>query len=494
MENQKLSIFDRLKALSPIKFKKQEEKFISKEITIGLDFGTSTTKCIINIEGSGKDDEYYAILFPRDKDVTLLYPTAISFADGKLYFGDLATTFKESETIYSCKMAVPCKDSWNNYSSPFMCENAPGLFIFDSRYHFSASELSILYLSNVIRVIRELVKKAFPNIKVKFYLNMACPLDQLEKDYFASCTKSDKQAANKENRKRDEYIEQRYNEISQYSLGLSNYSKNPWDINDAYRYINAIQKKILRSPEQSPASIIPETLAAISSFIKRPGTEQGRYMAIDVGAGTTDISVFWLEKNSVKSKPHYYSSGSLHIGVDQFDTALREILNSYEGNSLRERREKLVAENVGLSNCKDEIEPHLCKMIDHRTKFFGYAYHKEAKQSIWGNKRNANLTIVFFGGGSKLDVIKERFIYSDIWENILGQAEHILPKLEVCNHAITPNGSLLNIDEHKDIGNDSSLLLIAEGLASRIIDIPEYGIQAERIYEPKSIEFDIKDY
>ena len=477
-------------------FGKGPRASLPKEITIGLDFGTSTTKCIINIEGEGNKDEYFAVKFPSKPEATFFYPTAISYKDGKLYFGDLAAQCSEDDTIYSCKMAIPCIDTWHDFSSPFMWKEEPGSFMFrgDSIYGFSAEELSILYLSNVIRIIRTLVQNTFPNYKPRYSLNMACPLDQLAKDYFESLHQTDKRAGNEENRTRDNYIEHSYKAISQYSLLLSLYSKNPWEIKDACRYINAVKKKPLKDIEQSRALVIPETLAAISSFIRRPGVESGRYFTIDVGAGTTDISVFWLQKNRFMEMPHYYSSGSLHVGVDQFDSALRDISDSYQGHSLRDRRENLTQEMGGLHAYMDKVNHYLIDMLKHRDKCFGRAYYKETKQSIWGDRTRADITMVFCGGGSKLDIIRNTFSNSDIWENVLGNATYICPELEKCKNALTLDHGIVNINRDGGAEDNLNLLLIAEGLASKMIDIPEYGIETKRVHIPKRVEFEYPDY
>jgi len=109
-----------------------------QDITLGLDFGTSTTKCIINIEKyDNNHDKHFICAFPSsttDK-FTLCYPTAIGIQDECFVFGHNAEILPESQIIRSIKMAIPCINShWGQYKSPFMIKEKPGYFNIKGTY------------------------------------------------------------------------------------------------------------------------------------------------------------------------------------------------------------------------------------------------------------------------------------------------------------------------------------------------------------------------
>jgi len=464
-----------------------------KYVTLGLDFGTSTTKCIINIEEHGsRSDTYHAFCFdsPDSKYGSLTYPTSLVCFEGKLFFGYEADKFSEQQVIRSFKMAIPCKNSWGDYISSLCIPEKPGYFRIENVV-LSSVDLSTIYLSAVIAQVRSRLKMIIPDKKVEIYLNMACPLDQLHRDYELSKDSSEKQAADIHNRYRDEYIEQSYKHMSRNALMLSLYAHNPWDLNNAIEALNMV-KNFSIGKEEGRTCIVPETLAAISAYIQRPGVEYGRYITIDVGAGTTDIAVFWLQKNHSKGevKPFYYSSGSLHLGIDHFDRALQKVTASYEGISIRQRRESLIKIDGGLSGYIEYVQEYLNRMIEHRFRCFGRGYDKEKKLLLWGDSKEAKLKMLLVGGGSRIDVVKRTLVNNQIWPAVLGYAEYDVPDLEKCEKALLPNGNVVNLRDEK-VFNSTHILLLAEGLASRSIDIPEYGIEHhKRDYKRKILEYE----
>ncbi len=466
-------------------------------ITIGLDFGTSTTKCIVNLEGyEDRKDKFMAISFPHNdiNEGSLCIPTAIGISGDSLIFGHEADAFPEESVIRSFKMAIPCmKNDWGNYKSSYMILDKPGYFrILDQG--INAAGLSILYLAWVIKQIKTSVLKYLDeNREPTFFLNMAAPLDHLLENFDGTKQdrgkfRNDKQ---NENLKRDTRVSKYYRAIYQWSLKLSDQSHNPWRLHDAVAELKKLHKSKLLSLEETPAYVIPETIAAITTYIKRPRTRSGRFATVDIGAGSTDISYYWLEKHDGTIKPWYYSSGSLHIGIDDIDRYLEDILNEEPGNSLRQKREHLQEKDDGLYKHREVLKPILDEFDNHKKKMFFLAYQKEKRQADWGTPKEAFITLLLLGGGCKIDVIY-KLSHNKLWDNVIGSPDWDILGIDLTNTVLMPDGSEELISEVESFSKQIDLLVIAEGLANKIIDIPEYGVQMNRKkYFLKVLEYDL---
>ena len=324
--------------------KSDKEKAVS--VTVGLDFGTSSTKCVVNLEGyENHEDKFLVIAFPSQKpsETTLCIPTSIAVQGNCLVFGESAEQLPESCVIRSFKMAIPCiGKKWGNYQSALMIPEKPGFFDIQGN-QLSAVDLGILYLANVIRQVKSQLKRYLPtHMSVQVYLNLAAPLNQLK------CETTTTKSKNKLSI-RDSALSRHYIGLGQRSLRLSDSSQNPWPLEEAIQALEDIKSKPLLSFQESPAYVVPETLAAIRSYINRPRTRSNHFMTFDVGAGSTDTSIFWLEKHEGSIKPWYYVSASLHIGMDSVDRSLCSVTHTREGRSPRERREDLQQHDGRLS-------------------------------------------------------------------------------------------------------------------------------------------------
>jgi len=474
--------------LTPVKGPIGTEVPCRISVTVGLDFGTAATKCVINLEGmdSGRD-KFLAISFPDTSDTegSICIPTSIGVQNGFLSFGYTAEKLGEENIIRSVKMAIPCIDAqWNNYESPFMLQSRPGYFQVNSHI-LSALDLSTLYLAVMIKQIKFQLSaylKSKAQIK-EVYLNIAAPLDHLVRYYenVEYATKKDKNKILLGNVDRDTRLSAIYMKLGQWSLRLADKSQNPWDIANALRSLNDIKQKGVRPLEKSPAYVIPEAHAAISSYINRPRTKEGRFISFDVGAGTTDVSVFWLQKRDGLPKASYYASGSLHFGMDDIDRCLSDLIPQVPGTSIRYIREQLEKDNQVLREYHTRCKAIIQKIEAHKLKVFGLAYDKERKLSNWGNRNQASVILLMLGGGSQSEFLK-RIFQSVLWENTLGPPKAEQLSLGHTNWTILPNGEELGLSAMPRLSEQAKLTVIAEGLAQKIIDIPDYEIVSEPLF------------
>lgn len=271
--------------------------------------------------------------------------------------------------------------------------------------------------------------------------------------------------------------------MGQWCLRLSDQSREQWELDKAVAALSAAKDCELLPREKSFANIVPETVAAITGYLNRPGTRSGRFITFDVGAGTTDVSVFWLEKHDGKIRPWYYASGSLHVGMDDIDRSLKDIVHTQEGPSLRSQREALQRSAGGLRKYQLHCEHLIKKIGTHKRRQFGIGYGKEPLAKTWGNRQKADVTMLMIGGGCQVDVIQQLAGFS-LWESVLGAPTSELLDLELTDQALLPNGARTQLRDVESLSGQAKLLIIAEGLANRIVDIPPFGITRDSVVKP----------
>lgn len=454
-------------------------------VTVGLDFGTCATKCVINLEASDRGrDKFLALAFPSKvaRHGILCVPTAIGVRNGELVFGEGAEDLPEEHVIRSFKMAIPCiGKAWGSYRSPFTT-SVPGHFNIRGK-DLSATDLAALYLAVVLRQIKhQLCQYVGRGAKVSVFLNLAAPLNQLVQTTVGP--DHEETLGTTDDMVRDTTVSSEYIALGQRSLLLSKCCQNPWPLEDAMAALKRVKAQPILPLAESPAYVVPETLAAIAGFVNRPGTRSGRFMTLDVGAGSTDVSVFWLEKHDGKIKPWYYASRSLHLGMDAIDSALATVTESSEGGSVRARREALQRAEGGLTKYRCQCEATLKAIDKHRRTTFGHGYGKEKRASRWGDRDGANVVLLLIGGGCKADLVEE-LSHRPLFQNIIGSPSVEVLGLDVTKQVLGPDGREYPMGKVAGFEQQAYLLTIAEGLANKIVDIPPFGITRKGLIRPR---------
>ena len=453
-------------------------------VTVGLDFGTCATKCVINLESHDRGrDKFLAIAFPSQSSArgTLRVPTAIGVHNAELVFGEEGDRLPEASVIRSFKMAIPClTGSWGSYHSPFMFPSVPGHFDICG-YRLSATDLATLYLAVILRYVKNQVRRYLgQGTVVSVYLNLAAPLDQLIDGQAGPGAALSPGHAEDDSTARDRRVSGQYIALGQRALLLSEEARNPWPLEEAASALCRVKDQPVLPLSESPAYVVPETLAAIAGFINRPGTQSYRYMTFDVGAGSTDASVFWLEHHDGVIKPWYYASRSLHEGADAIDTALAEVTRGFAGGSPRARRETMQLSVPKLEQHRGLFEGTLQAMARHRLKTFGHGYSKEMRAPLWGDRDRAKVIVLLIGGGCQLDVV-QGLADGVLWPGVLGIPTVHKLGLDVTKHVLLPDGHEDRMDSSPEYMTQAHLLLIAEGLANKIVDIPPFGVATENL-------------
>ena len=447
-------------------------------VTVGLDFGTCATKCVINLESFDHGrDKFLALAFPSTAPPhsMLCVPTAVGVRGDGLVFGPEAESMAEDAVIRSFKMAIPCiGKEWGLYRSPFMSASAPGHFDIHGR-RISATDLATLYLAVILCQVKKQVSQYLGQATdVTVFLNLAAPLNELiQTSVKHNCENGDDWI-------RDTAVSSEYIALGQRSLLLSENCQEPWPLEAAMAALDRAKKRPILSLADSPAYVVPETLAAIAGFVNRPGTRSGKFITLDVGAGSTDASVFWLEKHDGKIKPWYYASRSLHIGMDSVDRSLAEVTKCLAGGSVRARRESLQRAEGGLTKYRCQCKATLEAIDRHRRMTFGRGYEKEKNPRRW-----EDVVLLLIGGGCQSDLVQE-LAHRGLWQNVIGSPSVEVLGLDTTKHVLGPDAREHLLEEVAVFAEQAYLLIIAEGLANKIVDIPEFGITTRGLVKPRN--------
>jgi len=298
--------------------------------------------------------------------------------------------------------------------------------------------------------------------RLRIHINSAAPLDQLRD--FGSV---------------GPYFERSV----YYALRLAESGKprRVWLMKDAMEALAAVRQQPKPAGADSPTALFPETHAAMTGFLLLPERERGLYGLVDVGAGTTDISFFWLQKNENDTRVWYYATGTTPKGMDDVDRALAPILNE-PADRLRAKRESMGTDWVSrnsstFSEVSNAIEKHLKSV-------YWTAHDLDQRRGAWiDNKRTAQFRLFLVGGGAMcaplVDKIR-KFLPRDTRWGV--QPSRLLVPANVS--VLSPSGVMRSL---KDAGFEDarSLLLLAYGLAHPRPDVPKYERDREGVVVEK---------
>lgn len=437
----------------------------TRRVTIGLDFGTSTTKCCLHEDQEAAAFHFLAFRDPRTGGSAVLMPTTVTWCGEKLLFGAAAEQAAYCETVRSFKMCLLCQSqaaSQSAHSSD--CPNCRperrGWFRLASE-EFSAEELCTLYVAYVLG----LAKQAAPFLlrgrrdNLKLFVNSAAPLDQMEA--FGA-------------------VGEYFDRMVHYAWHLAGRVTDGIALTTARQLLREAGVEPRPAKEQSHTRVFPETHAAMTGYLLLPQSESGLYGLVDVGAGTTDVAYFWLQKDDRETKAWYYAAGSERIGMDDVDRALLDVLQSNARN-VRNIRESMPPSELVMHN--PLIEPVAKRINSHQANILDQARKVDRREIAWRDRGKARYRLFLAGGGTVTAAIQERLTKNSPIAPTWAESPRPLV-VSMSNKAVFPDGTIASLDSacHKEAAR---LLLLSYGLAHRQVDIPKYDRDADGVTKEK---------
>lgn len=236
-------------------------------ITIGLDFGTETTKVCVRQELSGADVPVYPLeINAVDGAAPYLLPSIITLqpGTGKVYFGQA----KDGDEYLRTKICVACE---KDAETAGKCMSREACMFQRGGGAFKASELVTLYLAWMMKETARLSARYFKGALRPTY-NVSIPMKQLDTG---------------------ELLES-YRLMVWRAWSVKDHVQQGMDLLAGLQRIRQISSSSIVPTAESPVQLCPETSAAIVSYVLAPNTREGLYAILDVGAWTSDLSFFRL--------------------------------------------------------------------------------------------------------------------------------------------------------------------------------------------------------
>lgn len=433
-------------------------------IWIGLDFGTATTECVVQIERPIPDSiAVLAFEGSSRNDAQVVFPSAMEIFDGVVL--PSYKLKRKGKIIEMFKSDLVAEIRENNPAGPSL-HRTDG--------HFCRS---VRHLASVLALARRAIAGWLPSQEFDFHLNIGAPI-----------------GADRDNRD-DAKIREVFHELAYRALELSaEWPEQPPTIQKSVELSNRSMQIKVPSVNNSRVTVVPEALAAVTSFLKSPSRVAAAFATIDVGGASTDISYFWYSTGEFDAlsepKAWYYSVRSERVGTNNLIHGLNASVDPGFRGPAHER----------LSNCSSleaEIQPeYILKFKDaleqsYRNAFRD-AYSLDGNLSSWVNQaqpRVAKWTLLLLGGGCGFRVVKDFLQFtppsnSNAEEH--GEVEMLRPPKEL--GVLLPVGKYLPL--HIADGNDiltqcGHLVTVAHGLAFRSPDIPKYGMHDLVVLPPR---------
>ena len=389
---------------------------VRKPFIIGLDFGTHSTKTVIRQRGELKGQvvvlDEQTTGYPR-----FASPSLVRRAGDRLFFGQRALIEPGGMLYRSLKVQL-LPPAGHDGQAGFPAGPSPDILV--------AS-----YLSWILQRIRaEMARFDDPPV----LLNLAAPMDHIE----------------------SESLKLRYLHVVQ-AAWESTFGPEALSVHqgmserDLFEKLQPWLDREVPDPAGLRFKILPETVAPIVSLSQDPRMAQGMYLILDMGAGTTEVSVNFVGGAGADLRVRCYADESQVLGGDNF-SALDRL---GDGMVATERSMKLVT-----------LIGKLVKRV------WAIGYRKDAPNHS-ARKPWKRLTVLLTGGGARRPEVTAQIVGSRPtypWptsETVYDVRWHVprelefAPQLEGC------------------VQEDLPLLAVAHGLSVEAPKWPDYFVPGQ---------------
>lgn len=397
---------------------------------IGLDFGTSQTKsCLFNIDNEEREfvlfennSFFLPTLITKKKDNTLVYGNEMQEGTKYRYFK--MATAEDEELIHSTyeNLEGNLLDVYHNYRK------------YNEKYDIIPEHLSVLYLTYCLLYIKSTKQEnnlenngkkgalarftsKKENTENVFSIKMGIPTEWSNKKHIKRRLKFEKiLIVVSEFSKIFSSLDQFLNKNTEYLIfeieKISNLHSDKLEhleIDDQYTYINPIIEKY-------KVSVYPETAGGLKYLLATKRLTNGYFGAIDIGAGTSDISIFRVNNNKIDwiicSESVEIASNDLYLSMcnDNVDYEnIKNIEELYRANNI----EPMILKK-SLNDIHNKIE-FVIRKIYYRKYYMKLMQDSDESQLILNKHtelriRNFlnNSPIFIYGGGANFPLINEK--------------------------------------------------------------------------------------
>jgi hypothetical protein len=399
---------------------------------VGLDYGTHSTKIVVRRRDASRGE--VLVLDPpkrgeNDEYPWFAVPSLVRVTGRKLRFGRSALV-GEGELHKSLK--VKLLDSVADRADDAAIEGAR-----------REDLLVASYLAWVLGGVRAKLREKIEGVEPRILLNLAAPMNHFE----------------------DKGLKVRYLRIIHAAWAAAFETDGPaiaqgieLDAADAILGPRLLPDCPIPDSSERPFEVLPETVAPLVSLSRNPDCEPGLYAVVDVGAGTTEISVTHVGEPDADQKILCYGDESFLLGGDKLAAA--------QGNH--------------------EIEAHLAReFLKTLRRIWMIGYRKDAP-SHSARPRWKRLTILRTGGAGRHRAIESQLA---LGHPAAAKGQAAVVEVDRYEWQIWYEPVL----EVMGVGNPrvaKHLLAVADGLSSERMNWPEWfrpadieALQSEPIRE-----------
>ena len=400
---------------------------MAKSFHIGLDYGTSASKLVVrHYDAPGGD---LAELVPNGKGIR--HPATIALSSGKLYFGDAAERAcgaRGAIRYDSMKMRTAAEAS----RDPSLCF-APCPELPDGMTAAAAATVSVwTLLTEAHRHIVERlgVKRWFRTPQYKALVTLGLPTS-----FFVNAV-----------------LRRRFWEILEAALYLfktHGYAAASMPVEAAIRLggealAHAATLEMETDEHELRRVLRPEAEASLWWAIQSPAVPAGPYIKLDVGAGTTNVSLFRMvqawspDQGFLASKDRlcFFGAASVPLGMDLIDAALCARFGGGQVSPIdfRGREREYFETSAALNACERALSdiykavrkaaviarPHL----DTPTEKEAWV-EAESRPGRPSSRKRREVRVVPLGGGCLVEEIRDKLARHPL------SPDSLLPPLEL---------------------------------------------------------------
>ncbi|MDO9517209.1 MAG: hypothetical protein Q7J10_04070 [Methanosarcinaceae archaeon] len=429
--------------ISPLIRKKAEKAHIQ----VGLDFGTSSTKMIYSQIGRR---QFRVINFNHDLPNYPQYclPSLAAINNsGNLLLGiPAARQLLDQEWDSGLnRFKVIVAGKYDNKFRESITENKFYEYLKSHDYDksFTPERITAIYLAYAMNEARRIIEgyPEYKDVELDISFNVCIPIDHIENNEVQPVFEKIFSHA--------EMIEK---EWRQKSPGF-----------DPIKASYDLENKPTIADRDKRVFAVPEAVASIQSYLVSLRKQEGLHAVIDLGAGTTDVSIFNLFMPAGDSVSYWYAARNIPKGTINIERVIASYLTDLNCSSpctcsdlftcLSNLRDSSKENNTIIPAVFNEIRA--IKKSDEYYQTWGsaYLYHLK-KSSAWNN-----VEVFVCGGGSNLPYIEE--VFSVPWWN----------SLKEFRYNVSPLPTPFNY-ETEGINAPFERMAVAYGLAH---PLPEFG-------------------
>jgi hypothetical protein len=159
--------------------------------------------------------------------------------------------------------------------------------------------------------------------------------------------------------------------------------------------------------------VVPESVAGAAGYITSLRRQSGLHALIDIGAGTTDVSIFNLNlARQTGATSFWYAARSIPMGAGRVEECVAQKLRELRRGEITRTvvHQVLAGTNDLSSKCQQVVYEELTRIWNGTKKAWAEAYGHLAKESEW---RGSKVRVLLAGGGALIPAAER--VFSASW-------------------------------------------------------------------------------